>query len=115
MDDRTQIAAMCLQGSLSNSDVNMTDDQLVKFSVETADRLLAELARTAPPPQPEPLADVKVGDVLVRTGWTYYVIAVDYPIAVIQIPKTGNPFPYDLRENEKGCHMASAAILAGLK
>lgn len=122
MDTRTTIAAMCLQGILSDNECTFpTKEAAIKCAVEHADVLIAELARTAPPPAVEPLADVKAGDVLIGAGsGRLTLIAVDYPLAVVQYgnPATGKlsePQPYNLRANPLQCTVASAAILAGLE
>lgn len=119
MDTRTQIAAMCLQGLVANSGIDMTYDKYAEQAVKHTDALLLELARTAPP-KPEPLQGVKAGDVLIGAGsGRLTLIAVDYPLAVVRYrnPITGaqsRPEPYDLRANHLHCTLASAEILAAL-
>ncbi len=61
MNERTEIAAMCLQGILSNPNVlpDGHQDYYVAHAVKFADALLAELANTKPKPTQRPW---KVGD-----------------------------------------------------
>lgn len=119
MNDRTQIAAMCLQGLLAGNAQERIED-LEATAVLYADDLLKELTRTAPPAVETPLRNVKAGDVLIGTGGgRLTIVIVDYPIAVVRYrnPVTGElsePQPYDLRANPLQCTLASAEVLAAL-